>query len=196
MIMTRSTCSPCCRRAPLDAIDEHLRQDSRGVQFAGLFGADGPGSPATSEACRPTSMSARPHMGRSHGRTPCGSRTTRSSGCCAAAAERRSCLCSAGNVDETSGDRTRRRAGARAWPAAGVLLCPAGRSVASVRAKKRVEEVNQRVQRIVAGDLARTASVARGGEPFSKARHDRQRHARRDGNHDPCACRRRQRHRP
>ena len=30
---------PADRR--LDAIDEHLKQDSRGVQYAGLFGADG-----------------------------------------------------------------------------------------------------------------------------------------------------------
>ncbi len=50
----------------------------------------------------------------------------------------------------------------------GFCLCLLAGAWLSVRAQKRVEEVNQRVQRIIAGDLNERLPTATVDEPFSK----------------------------
>ena len=49
-----------------------------------------------------------------------------------------------------------------------LALCLAAGALASLRARKRVEEVNRRVQRIVAGDLSERLPHPDDGAPFSK----------------------------
>ena len=72
------------------------------------------------------------------------------------------------NVDETREISTGRRPGARAWSVARILPVPAGGRVAERARAKRVEEVNQRVQRIIAGDLRERLPHRNVDEPFSR----------------------------
>ena len=54
MIMTQvNAISALPGQRRLDAIEEHLKQDSRGVQFAGLFGSDGKRVAGNIATCRP-----------------------------------------------------------------------------------------------------------------------------------------------
>jgi len=54
------------------------------------------------------------------------------------------------------------------WSAAGLCLCLLAGAWVSMRVQKRVEEVNQRVQRIIAGDLRERLPHRNVDEPFSK----------------------------
>jgi signal transduction histidine kinase len=151
----------------LDRIDWHLAQDPRGVQYTGLFAADGqriagnltrvPVDLQIDGPAQQTLISIGPdqvdeQLVRGIGRRlPDGS-----------------VLVIGRKVDEGAA-LTRIVAQTLAWGlfpalclsiAAGVLL--------SRRAQKRVEEVNERVQRIVAGDLRERLPTRGVGDPFDK----------------------------
>jgi signal transduction histidine kinase len=146
------------------AIDEHLAQDSRGVQYAGLFGPDGekmagnlerfPPELTMDDSVRGITLAAGPQ-----------SRAIR-------AIARRlsdgSALVIGREVDET---REISHVVGQAL-ALGLLpalcLCLLAGAWLSMRAQKRVEEVNQRVQRIIAGDLRERLPHRNVEEPFSK----------------------------
>ena len=137
----------------VDAIMDHLSEDSRGVQFAGLFDPKGnrlagnldrlPGA-INVDAPIQTVRVARSGDGRS------GELLIRSM---ARRLENGNVVIVGRNVDETS--EISHAVGEAL--ALGLLpafcLCLVAGAWLSVRAQKRVEEVNQRVQRIVAGDL-------------------------------------------
>ena len=152
----------------VDAIMDHLSEDSRGVQFAGLFDPKGnrlagnldrlPGA-INVDAPIQTVRVARSGDGRS------GELLIRSM---ARRLENGNIVLVGRNVDETSeishvvGEAL----------ALGLLpafcLCLVAGAWLSVRAQKRVEEVNQRVQRIVAGDLRERLPYRNVDEPFSR----------------------------
>jgi signal transduction histidine kinase len=152
----------------IDAIDDHLGGDSRGVLFAGLFDADG-NRLAGNLARMPHELKIdQPVQGvrvtRIDQRKP-GDPLVRAIG-------RRlpdgSVLVVGRNVDET---RELSQVVGEAL-ALGLLslfvLCMVAGAWLSVRAEKRVEEVNQRVRRIVAGDLRERLPHGSADEPFSR----------------------------
>ena len=152
----------------VSALDDHLAQDSRGVQFAGVFDADGKrlignvavlpdefeiGAPARSVSLAHVNDKA---TGATSVRTV------------ARRLDNGDILLVGRNVDET-GEILRVVGGALGlgllpafclWLLAGAWL--------SVRAQQRVEEVNVRVQRIVAGDLHERLPHRNVDEPFSR----------------------------
>src|SRR5260370_10349615 len=169
MIMTQlNVISLLSDQRLLDAIDAHLKQDSRGVQFAGLFGSDGSliagniarlppglitGTPAHGVqimAIRGSSLESRVVQGVAR-QLPDGE-----------------VLVIGRLVDETV-DVARVIGQALGLGLVFALgLCLVAGALASIRASKRVEEVSTRVQRIVAGDLHERLPQSADGDPYSK----------------------------
>jgi len=152
----------------LDAIDEHLRQDSRGVQYAGLFGADGRRVTGNLEQLPPGLKINDSVQSVSVDRTLPTGRETRMIRVIARQMPNGDTLLIGREVDET---REISRVVGQAL-ALGLLpalcLCLLAGGWLSVRAQGRVEEVNQRVQRIIAGDLRERLPYRDVDEPFSK----------------------------
>ena len=152
----------------LEAIQDHLRQDSRGVQFAGLFGADGHGIAGNMERL-PTGLDIDAPVQTARiarmDQPDRGDQVVRAIG---RRLQNGDVLVIGRNVDET---REISRVVGQAL-ALGLLpafcLCLLAGAWLSVRAQKRVEEVNQRVQRIIAGDLHERLPYRKVDEPFSK----------------------------
>ena len=152
----------------LEAIQDHLRQDSRGVQFAGLFGADGHGIAGNLERL-PTGLDIDAPVQTARiarmDQPDRGDQVVRAIG---RRLQNGDVLVIGRNVDET---REISRVVGQAL-ALGLLpafcLCLLAGAWLSVRAQKRVEEVNQRVQRIIAGDLHERLPYRKVDEPFSK----------------------------
>src|SRR5258705_3457494 len=152
----------------ISALEDHLGQDSRGVQFAGIFDAkgnrlvgnvarlpDGLGAGAGVKSVR---------MARADDKEPDAPLVR----AVARSLDHGHVLVIGRNVDET-GEISRVVGGALGlgllpafcfWLLAGAWL--------SVRAQRRVEEVNLRVQRIIAGDLRERLPHRNIDEPFSK----------------------------
>jgi signal transduction histidine kinase len=152
----------------INAIEDHLGQDSRGVQFAGLFGPKGDrlagnierppegleldGPVQTVKVVRAERKELGDPLIRVIGRRlPSGDT-----------------LLIGRNVDET-GEISHVVGEALAL---GLLpafcLCLLAGAWLSLRAQKRVEEVNQRVQRIIAGNLCERLPHRNVDEPFSR----------------------------
>jgi signal transduction histidine kinase len=152
----------------ISALDDHLGQDSRGVQFAGLFDAKGSrlagniaGLPGGLETGAPVESVPLSRVDEKEVNTPLVRAVAR-------ALDHGNVLVIGRNVDET-GEISRVVGGALAfgllpafcfWLLAGAWL--------SVRAQRRVEEVNLRVQRIIAGDLRERLPHGNIDEPFSR----------------------------
>ena len=150
------------------ALDDHLGQDSRGVQFAGLFDAKGSrlagnvaGLPGGLETGAPVKSVRLSRVDDKEVNAPLVRAVAR-------ALDHGNVLVIGRNVDET-GEISRVVGGALAfgllpafcfWLLAGAWL--------SVRAQRRVEEVNLRVQRIIAGDLRERLPHGNIDEPFSR----------------------------
>jgi signal transduction histidine kinase len=152
----------------LEAIAEHLEQDSRGVQYAGLFGADGRKITGNLEQFPPELKMNDSVQSVSVLRVfPTGPQTRM-----IRAITRRlsdgNALVIGREVDET---REISHVVGQAL-ALGLLpalcLCLLAGAWLSMRAQKRVEEVNQRVQRIIAGNLRERLPHRNVDEPFSK----------------------------
>lgn len=169
MIMTQlNVISLLSDQRLLDAIEAHLKQDSRGVQFAGLFGSDGNrvagniakmpsglkiGTPAQGVqimAIRPASLESTVVQ--------------------AVARQLRDgeVLVIGRLVDETTGIAHVIGQALGLGLVVALGLCLVAGTLASLRASKRVDEVNRRVQRIVAGDLRERLPQRDDGDPFSK----------------------------
>jgi signal transduction histidine kinase len=167
MILTQvNAISSLPEQRRLEAIEEHLRQDSRGVQFAGLFGPDGrrvagniaslPAEPKAGAAQR-TRIAAIGKAGDEH-------QDVR-------AIERQlpgdQVLVIGRRVDETMGvAHVIGQALAVGLVAALSLSLVAG-ALGNLRAGKRLEEINERVQRIVAGDLSERLPQRKDEDPLS-----------------------------
>jgi signal transduction histidine kinase len=151
----------------LDAISEHLKQDSRGVQYAGLFGVDGQRIAGNLERLPPDLKKDDTVQSVSVTQTLPAGRHTR----VIRAIFRRTpdgyVLVIGREVDET---REISHAVGQAL-ALGLLpalcLCLLAGAWLSIRAQNRVDEVNQRVQRIIAGDLRERLPHRDVDEPFS-----------------------------
>ena len=152
----------------LQAIDEKLRQDPRGVQLAAIFAADGhritgniEGLPAglrIDAAAQAADIVKINGNGPEHQIIRAIARHMRNG----------DVLVLGRNVDEAReiSHVVGQALGLGLLPA--FLLCLLAGAWLSVRAQKRVEEVNQRVQRIIAGDLRERLPHRNIDEPFSK----------------------------
>jgi signal transduction histidine kinase len=155
-------------RSLTDAIDEHLKQDSRGVQFAALFGPDG--SRVTGNiASMPSGLDAdasahcvqivatgkagpKDHVIQAVARRLPGGQT----------------LVIGRLVDEVRDIGHVIGRALLLGLVCSVALCLLTAAFASLRARKRVEEVNRRIERIVAGDLRERLPHRDDGAPYSK----------------------------
>jgi signal transduction histidine kinase len=152
----------------LDAIDDHVKQDSRGVHYAGLFGTDGRRIAGNLEQLPPDlEVDDTAHSVSVIRSLPSGQhwhviRAT------ARRMPNGDTLLIGREVDET---REISHVVGQAL-VLGLLpafcLCLLAGTWLSIRAQKRVEEVNQRVQRIIAGNLRERLPHRDVDEPFSK----------------------------
>jgi signal transduction histidine kinase len=151
----------------LDAISEHLKQDTRGVQYAGLFGADGHKIAGNLDQLPPGLKMNDSVQGVPVVRALPAGLDTRVIRAIARRMPNGETLVIGREVDET---REISHVVAQALvlgllPA--LCLCLLAGAWLSMRAQKRVEEVNQRVQRIIAGDLRERLPHRDVDEPFS-----------------------------
>jgi signal transduction histidine kinase len=156
------------RERRLDAIDEDLKQDSRGVHYAGLFGADGHRITGNLEQLPPDLNVDDTAQSVSIVRLLPSGRETHVIRAIARRMPNGDALLIGREVDET---REISHVVGQALvlgllPA--LCLCLLAGAWLSMRAQKRVEEVNQRVQRIIAGDLHERLPHRGADEPFSK----------------------------
>jgi signal transduction histidine kinase len=151
----------------LDAISEHLKQDTRGVQYAGLFGSDGHKMAGNLDQLPPGLKMNDSVQGVRVVRALPAGLDTRVIRAIARRISNGDVLVIGREVDET---REISHAVGQAL-ALGLLpalcLCLLAGAWLSMRAQKRVEEVNQRVQRIIAGDLRERLPHRDVDEPFS-----------------------------
>jgi signal transduction histidine kinase len=151
-----------------NAIEDHIHLDSRGVQFVGLFNTDGKRLAGNLQRLPDemifNSLAQSVRVARV-GRKELGDPLVRAVG---QRLDNGDMLMIGRNVDET---REISRVVGKAL-ALGLLpafcLCLLAGAWLSVRAQKRVEEVNQRVQRIIAGDLKERLPHRNIDEPFSR----------------------------
>jgi signal transduction histidine kinase len=152
----------------LEAIDERLRQDPRGVQLAAIFAADGHRITGNLENLPPQLRIDAPaqradvvRIGQNGGQRQIVRAIARRM-------QNGDVLVLGRNVDEASeiSHVVGEALSLGLLPA--FLLCLLAGAWLSVRAQRRVEEVNQRVQRIIAGDLRERLPHRTVDEPFSR----------------------------
>jgi signal transduction histidine kinase len=152
----------------LEAIDQDLKQDARGVHYAGLFGADGRKIAGNLVRFPPGLKMNDSVQGISVVRMLPAAPETRVIRAIGRRMPNGDALVIGRDVDEA---REISHVVSQAL-ALGLLpalcLCLLAGAWLSMRAQKRVEEVNQRVQRIVAGDLSERLPHRDVDEPFSK----------------------------
>jgi signal transduction histidine kinase len=152
----------------LQAMDERLRQDPRGVQLAAIFAADGRPITGNIESLPPDLRIDGPaqaaHIVKTNGK----GRERQVVRAIARRMRNGDVLVLGRNVDEAKeiSHVVGEALGLGLLPA--FLLCLLAGAWLSVRAQKRVEEVNQRVQRIIAGDLRERLPHRNIDEPFSR----------------------------
>jgi signal transduction histidine kinase len=152
----------------LEAIDEKLRQDPREVQLAAIFGADGHRITGNLESVPPHLRIDAPAQGTDIIRTDRNGREHQTVRAIARRMRNGDLLVLGRNVDE-AGEISHVVGQALALGLLPALcLCLLAGAWLSVRAQKRVEEVNQRVQRIIAGDLSERLPHRNVDEPFSR----------------------------
>jgi signal transduction histidine kinase len=156
------------RERQLEAIDQDLKQDARGVHYAGLFGADGRKIAGNLVRFPPELKMNDTVQGISVVRMLAAAPETRVIRAIAKLTPNGDALVIGRDVDEA---REISHVVGQAL-ALGLLpalcLCLLAGAWLSMRAQKRVEEVNQRVQRIIAGDLSERLPHRDVDEPFSK----------------------------
>ena len=152
----------------LEAIEQDLKQDARGVHYAGLFGADGAKIAGNLIRFPPGLKMNDSVQGVSVVRMLAAAPETRVIRAVAKRTPNGDALVIGRDVDEA---REISHVVGQAL-ALGLLpalcLCLLAGAWLSMRAQKRVEEVNQRVQRIIAGDLRERLPHRDVDEPFSK----------------------------
>jgi signal transduction histidine kinase len=151
----------------LEAIDEKLRQDPRGVQVAAIFATDGHRITGNMEGLPPRLRIDAAAQGADIIRMDQSGRKLQNVRAIARHMRNGDVLVLGRNVDE-AGEISHVVGQALALGLLpGFLLCLLAGAWLSVRAQKRVEEVNQRVQRIIAGDLRERLPHRDVDEPFS-----------------------------
>jgi signal transduction histidine kinase len=151
----------------LEAIDEKLRQDPRGVQLAAIFSAEGHRITGNLEGLPPHLRIDAPAQAADVIRIDQDGRKLQTVRAVARRMRNGDVLVIGRNVDE-AGEISHvvgQALGLGLLP--GFLLCLLAGAWLSVRAQKRVEEINQRVQRIIAGDLCERLPHRDVDEPLS-----------------------------
>jgi signal transduction histidine kinase len=152
----------------LEAIDEKLRQDPRGVQIAAVFASDGRRLAGNLEGLPPHLRIDGPAQGTDIVRIDGAGRKHQVVRCVARRMPNDNVLIVGRNVDE-AGEISHVVGQALALGLLpGFFLCLLAGAWLSVRAQRRVEEVNQRVRRIIAGDLRERLPHRTVDEPFSR----------------------------
>src|SRR6266404_599294 len=152
----------------LDAINEHLKQDPARVRLAGLFGSNGRRIAGNLESLPPDLKTDNTVQSAVVGRIDENGREKQAVRLIARSLPNGDVLVFGRNVDEV-GEIARVLGGALALglvPA--VLLCFAVGVALNARARRRIVEVNERVQRIVAGNLRERLPHRNTDDPFSK----------------------------
>ena len=156
------------RERQLEAIEQDLKSDARGVHYAGLFGADGRKIAGNLVRFPPGLKMNDSVQGISVVRMLPAAPETRVIRAIARRLPNGDALVIGRDVDEA---REISHVVSQAL-ALGLLpalcLCLLAGAWLSMRAQKRVEEVNQRVQRIIAGDLRERLPHRDVDEPFSR----------------------------
>src|SRR6478609_6375001 len=152
----------------LQAMDERLKQDPRGVQLAAIFAADGHRITGNIESLPPDLRIDGPAQAANIVKTNGSGRQHQVVRAIARRMRNGDVLVLGRNVDEAReiSHVVGEALALGLLPA--FLLCLLAGAWLSVRAQKRVEEVNQRVQRIIAGDLRERLPHRNIDEPFSK----------------------------
>ena len=152
----------------LEAIDERLRQDPRGVQLAAIFAADGHRMTGNLESLPSDLRIDAEAQGADIIRTDRNGREHQTVRAIARRMRNGDVLVLGRNVDEAKEISHVVGQALALGLLPGFSLCLLAGAWLSVRAQKRVEEVNQRVQRIIAGDLRERLPHRSVDEPFSK----------------------------
>jgi signal transduction histidine kinase len=152
----------------LEAIDERLRQDPRGVQLAAIFAADGHRITGNLESLPSDLRIDAEAQGADIIRTDRNGREHQTVRAIARRMRNGDVLVLGRNVDEAKEISHVVGQALALGLLPGFSLCLLAGAWLSVRAQKRVEEVNQRVQRIIAGDLRERLPHRSVDEPFSK----------------------------
>jgi signal transduction histidine kinase len=152
----------------LEAIDERLRQDPRGVQLAAIFAADGHRITGNLESLPPDLRIDAEAQGADIIRTDRNGREHQTVRAIARRMRNGDVLVLGRNVDEAKEISHVVGQALALGLLPGFCLCLLAGAWLSVRAQRRVEEVNQRVQRIIAGDLRERLPHRSVDEPFSK----------------------------
>ena len=152
----------------LQAIDERLRQDPRGVQLAAIFAADGHRLNGNLESLPPDLRIDAEAQGVDIIRTDRSGREHQTIRAIARRMGNGDVLVLGRNVDEAREISHVVGQALTLGLLPGFCLCLVAGAWLSVRAQRRVEEVNQRVQRIIAGDLRERLPHRTVDEPFSK----------------------------
>jgi signal transduction histidine kinase len=152
----------------MDAIDYQLKQDPRGVQFAGLFGAGGSRTAGNLESVPPglkLDDSAQSVEVKKSGPNGPETHVVRAIGKRLPDGD---VLVIGRYVDEASelSQVVSQALALGLIPA--LVLCLAVGALLSIRSEKRIADVNQRVQRIVAGNLRERLPNPSRDDPFSK----------------------------
>jgi signal transduction histidine kinase len=152
----------------LDALDEHLKQDPGRVLLAGLFGSDGRRIAGNLENLPPDLKPDNAVQSAVVDRVDESGREKQAVRVIAGRLPNGDVLAIGRNVDEVEEiARVVGRALALGLLPA-VLLCLAVGVALSARARRRIVEVNERVERIVAGNLRERLPHRNAGDPFSK----------------------------
>jgi signal transduction histidine kinase len=152
----------------LEEIDERLRQDPRGVQLAAIFAADGHRITGNLESLPPHLRIDAPAQRTDVVRTDRNGGERQIVRAIGRRMQNGDVLVIGRNVDEAAeiSHVVDEALSLGLLPA--FFLCLLAGAWLSVRAQRRVEEVNQRVQRIIAGDLRERLPHRTVDEPFSR----------------------------
>lgn len=152
----------------LEAIDERLSADVRGVQVAAIFGADGRLMTGNIESLPPRLEIDAPAQSADVVRIDRGGREYQVVRAIAKRMKNGDVLVIGRNVDEANEISVVVGQALALGLLPGFCLCLLAGAWLSVRAQRRVAEVNQRVQRIIAGDLRERLPHRSVDEPFSR----------------------------
>src|ERR1700722_17495027 len=153
----------------LNAVNQHLKEDPRSLQYAGLFGANGRRIGGNLERIPPElnlndSVKSVPVVKR----VSSGQEENRVIRAIARRAPNGEVLVVGREVDEANKISHVVGLAVTLGLLPGFCLCLLAGAWLSVRAQRRVEEVNERVQRIIAGDLSERLPYRSVDEPISK----------------------------
>ena len=152
----------------LEAIDERQRQDPRGVQLAAIFAADGHRMTGNIESLPPNLLIDAPAQGVDVVRTDRKGREHQNVRAIARRMRNGDVLVLGRDVDEAMEISHVVGEALLLGLLPAFLLCWLAGAWLSVRAQRRVEDVNQRVQRIIAVDLRERLPHRNVDEPFSR----------------------------